>query len=120
MPLLRAGQGLFSLTDMATEPLFKRPAIVLLLLSELPGTSAGLHRRAQAFEPDIPVQSVYHAALRLKQAGLIRHDGDTVARRGGGKRYVLTDAGRAMATRYRRSLAVAASLFPAEDMEVEG
>ena len=72
---------------MDLKQLFKRPAMVLLLLSELPGTSAGLHRRAEKLEPGISVQSIYWATSELKKHDLIRFDGNAM-RRGGGKRYV--------------------------------
>ena len=97
---------------MRPKPLFHHPGLVLLLLSQLPGTGAGLCRRANEIDT-VSQQSIYRVIDLLLKDGLIRLDGRAL-RRGGGKRYVLTEAGRELALHYRRVLAVAAGKFPTE------
>lgn len=96
---------------MKTRQLFNISGIVLLLLSHLPGTGQGLRRRAEELGFDFSDQSMYRVIGQMKEAGLIRFDGNA-ARRGGGKRYVVTETGRQIATEYRHILAIVASHFP--------
>lgn len=102
---------------MNAKPLLTIPGIVLLLLSHLPGTGAGLLRRAQELQLKASSQSLYRVLADLKKNGLIRFDGNAAGRRGGGRRYVLTEAGHEIASEYRRLIALAASSFPAEEPE---